>query len=434
MANPPRQSAARAETPSSDAASVPAPGWSLLAILMVTYSFSWMDRFLLIVMIDPISKDLNISNTQIGLLTGFGAALLYSLAGFPIARLADRKSRSLIIATTLGIWSAATSAIGLVRSFTALAVLRCGIAVSSAGCSPAAYSLISDSFPPTRRGTAIAIYSLGIPIGTWAGLMLGGIAADSIGWRYAFPLLALPGVMFALFVLFFLREPVRGRFDAHEGETARTYSIGEAARFLVTNKALMAMAFGFALLSFATTSFETWIPTYLIRANGLSAGEVGTVSGLAQGLMGIIGALFFGIVSDRLSRRDKRWYIYVPLLCGLIASPLILLFFTLPKSSAYICYFVIEFLVSGYAPPLFAACQMLLPPRLRALGMATILFILNVVGTGLGPSVTGWLSDLIGGHGPAGGLGPAIMAVQGAALFGLLSLLIGVSHFRRATS
>jgi predicted MFS family arabinose efflux permease len=432
MAERIRQGMAHGDFSSRDAAPAPA-AWPLLAMLMVTYSFSWMDRFLLIVLIDPISKDLHISNTQIGLLTGFGAALLYSLAGFPIARLADKRSRSLIIGTTLGIWSTATAAIGLAQSFVSLALLRCGIAVSSAGCSPAAYSLISDSFPPTRRGTAIAIYSLGIPIGTWAGLMLGGIAADSIGWRLAFPLLALPGVVFALIILFFLREPTRGRFDDHEAEATRTYSLGEAARFLITNKALMALAFGFALLSFATTSFEAWIPTFLIRANGLSAAEVGSVSGLAQGLTGIIGALFFGIMSDRLSRRDKRWYIWIPILCGLVASPLIVLFFSLPKSAAYVCYFAIEFLVSGYSPALFAACQMLLPPRLRALGMATILFVLNVIGTGLGPSVTGWLSDVIGGAGPAGGLGPAIAAVQVAALFGLLSLVIGIRHFKRAT-
>lgn len=414
----------------SSVPSISSGAWLTLISLTLAYSFSWMDRFLLIILIDPISRDLHISNTEIGLLTGFGAALLYSLAGFPIASLADRKSRSLIIAVTLGVWSAATGAIGLVRTFTSLVALRCGIAVSSAGCSPAAYSMISDLFPRRLRGTVIAVYSLGISIGTWAGLTLGGVASDSLGWRCAFMILGLPGIVVALVMAFMVKEPVRGRYEGEHTGAKHDYSLRDTVLFFAGNRDLTAIALGFGFLSFATSSFENWIPTYLIRADTLSAAEVGSVSGLCQGLMGIVGALCFGILSDRLGRRDKRWYLWVPILCGLISSPLILLFFALPKGWSYTCYFAIEFFVSGYSAPLFAAGQMLLPSRLQAVGMAGILFVLNVVGSGIGPSLTGIASDMIGGSTPAGGLGIAIMVMQIGTLFGVVALMTAAPRFR----
>lgn len=405
--------------------------WPILLLLTLVYSFSWMDRFLLVILIDPISRDLNVSNTEIGLLTGFGASLLYSLAGFPIARLADRGSRISIISIALGLWSLLTAAIGVANSFVTLALARFGIAISSAGCSPAAYSLIADIFPPKRRGTAIAIYSLGISLGTWAGLTLGGLAADTFGWRNAFLILGLPGALFATLLFVFVREPTRGRFESGEADALRDYSPREALGFVLGHRAFVGIALGFGFLSFAASAFENWVPTWLIRAQGLSATEVGSVSGFFQGVTGFFGALFFGILSDRLARRDARWYLWIPMGCAAVAGPLILLFFLMPKMGAYACYFVIELCVAGYSAPLFAASQMLLPPRLRAFGMAMILFVLNVLGMGLGTFVTGWVSDLIGGSGPAGGLGTSIMAMQVVGLLGIVALVIAAASFNR---
>lgn len=404
--------------------------WATLLLLTLTYSFSWMDRFLLIILIDPISRDLHVSNTEIGLLTGFGASLLYSLSGLVIAPLADRRSRSRIITLALGSWSALTAAIGFAGSFATLALSRFGIAVASAGCSPAAYSLISDLFPAHRRGTAIAIYSLGISLGTWAGLTLGGLIADTYGWRNAFLALGLPGFALAVIVGLCLREPTRGRFETGAANVDTQYSAREALRFFLGHRGFRGIALGFAFLSFAASAFENWVPTYLIRAHGLSATEVGSVSGLFQGLTGIVGALFFGILSDRLARRDRRWYLWVPLICACITGPLIALFFQLPKAGSYVCYFLIEFCVSAYSAPLFAASQTVLPPRLRALGMATILFFLNVIGMGLGPFLTGYASDLIGGAGPVGGLAQAIVLMQGVGLLGVAVLFIAARSFR----
>lgn len=401
------------------------PGaWLALALLTLTYSLSWMDRFLMVILIDPIGRDLHVSNTGLGLLTGFGASLLYALAGFPMGRLADQHRRNRLVSLTLGGWSVLTGVIGLAVSFPMLAFARMGMAVLSAGCSPAAYSLIADLFAPVRRGMAIAVYSLGISIGTFAGLSLGGLVADKLGWRAAFVCLAMPGIVLALVLAFALKEPVRGRFDGQGADGDRHYSLCETWRTLAGQPAFLGLAVGFGLLSCAASSFENWIPTWLIRARHLSTTEVGALSGVAQGLVGIGASLLFGALTDRLAMRDRRWYVWIPVICGACVLPLIIGFFMAPRGLSYGLYLAIEFLVSGFSAPLFAACQMLLPPRLRAVGMAAVLFALNVVGMGMGPSMTGFLSDRLSASSPAAALGQAICVMQVAGVFGIAVLLM----------
>lgn len=410
-----------------------APGaWFALALLTLTYSLSWMDRFLLVILIDPISKDLHVSNTELGLLTGFGASLLYSLAGFPMGRLADQHRRNRLIAMTLSGWSALTGFIGFAASFPMLAAARFGMAVLSAGCSPSAYSLMADLFAPARRGMAIALYSLGISIGTFAGLSLGGLVADHVGWRAAFMWLSLPGMVLALVLAFVLREPRRGRFDGATKDADRHYSLSETWQTLAAQPAFLAIALGFGLLSCAASAFENWIPTWMIRARHLSATEVGALSGVAQGLVGIVASLIFGMLTDRMTARDRRWYVWIPVLCACGVLPLVLLFFVLPQGWAFGCYLGIEFLISGFSAPLFAACQMLLPPRLRAVGMATVLFLLNTVGMGLGPSLTGVLSDHLPGAGEGAALGHAISLMQVTGVLGIVVLMMAARRIPAA--
>jgi len=171
--------------------------WIVLFLLCAVYSFNWMDRYVLVILLEPIRKDLGLSDTAAGLLTGFVFSSVYALAGFPIARLADRGSRRTVIAIAVAAWSVMTTGAGFARGFFTLAIARMGVAVCEAGCSPPAHSLISDYFPPRRRGTAMALYSLGISIGIWAGLSLGGEISERYGWRAAFFVLGLPGLLLA---------------------------------------------------------------------------------------------------------------------------------------------------------------------------------------------------------------------------------------------
>lgn len=397
--------------------------WIVLAMLVAVYSFSWIDRSLLIILIDPLSKDLHVSNTEMGLLTGFGSSLLYSLAGFPIARLADKGSRRLIITAALSVWSLLTALSGFAGNFIALAFTRFGIAISSAGCSPSAYSLISDYFPQKRRGTAIAIYSLGISIGMWAGLTFGGILEDHFGWRTAFMALGFPGVVLAVLFFLVVKEPRRGVYDTHLEGGDRQYSLPEAARHIFGHPTFIAIAIGFSLIAAANSAFENWIPTYMIRVNHMSSTEVGSISGLFQGITGFAGTLLFGFLADKLGSRDRRWYLWIPIFGFLIMGSAILLFFRCTGTPMYVCYFLIELSASAFYAPIFTASQALLPPRLRALGMATVLFLLNVIGMGAGPFLTGWLSDVLAAYGLDEGLAPAISIMQASGVIGIGFLL-----------
>lgn len=408
--------------------------WVALAMLVCVYTFSWIDRFLLIILIDPISKDLNVSNTQMGLLTGFGSSLLYSLAGFPIARMADRGSRKTIITAAVTTWSALTALSGFVGNFFGLAAARAGIAVASAGCSPAAYSMIADYFPQARRGLAIALYSLGISIGMWAGLTFGGVLEDSYGWRSAFLMLGVPGMAVALLFFLIVREPVRGAYDAGGADEGRQYSLREAAAHIAREPTFLLMALGFALASAATSSFENWVPTYMIRVQQMSSTEVGAISGLFQGVTGFFGTLLFGFAADRLAKRDLRWYLWMPLIGLAVMGPAVVLFFQARGAGAYALYFVVELAASAFTAPIFALAQTLLPPRLRALGMASIIFLLNVIGMGAGPFLTGWLSDRFTAGGAVEGLAPAISLMQFAGVLGGACLIAAATRLRRASS
>lgn len=405
-------------------------GWIALGMMTCVYTFSWMDRFLLIILIDPISRDLKVSNTEVGLLTGFAASLIYAVAGVPIARLADHGSRRTIIATALGAWSALTALAGVSTSFLGLALARFGVATASAGCSPAAYSMISDYFPQARRGAAIAIYSLGISIGMWAGLTLGGVLEDRFGWRSAFLMVGAPGLVLAALFRLVVREPRRGGHDADSCAADRRYSLREAAAHIMRHPAFLAIAFGFALLSAANSAFENWAPTYMIRVSRMSSTEVGSLSGLFQGATGFLGALIVGLLADRLGPRDRRWYLWLPIAGFAVMGPAVLLFFRSRGPAVYLCYFLIELSASAYSAPLFTAGQLLLPARLRALGMAAMLFVLNVIGMGAGPFLTGWFSDLFAGAGAADGLAPAISIMQISGVLGVACLLLGATRLQ----
>lgn len=382
----------------SPASVEPRPGghaWFVLALLTAVYAFNWMDRYLLIILVEPIRTDLGISDTSMGLLTGFAYALLYSIAGIGIGRWADHGSRKRLIALAVAGWSAFTMLSGLARGFFGLAAARASVAVCASGCTPPAYSLISDYFPARRRGTAIAIYSLGISFGIWAGLAAGGWINEHHGWRTTFLVMGAPGLLLALLVLACIREPRRGQQDGADGDQAG-YGWREGLALMWRRRAFAAITLGLALLSFGGSGFEMWTPAYLVRTLGLGTAEVGSLSGMVEGSAGIVGTLLAGILADRLGRRDERWYLWLPLLgVALIAPAEWLFLYHGSGPSLYAGYFLAILGTSSYTAPLMAVGQLLLPARLRGLGTAVMLMFLNIVGTGAGSFSVGLVSDLL---------------------------------------
>ena len=368
--------------------------WYVLAILLCVYSANWMDRYVLIILLQPIKHDLKLSDTELGLVSGFAFAIVYSLAGIPIARWADRAVRRSVIAGGLLVWSAMTGLSGLAANFAQLVAARFGVALGESACSPAASSLIADYFPAERRATAFAIYGVGISIGMALGLAVGGWANQLYGWRAAFFVVGLPGVALALILRLTIREPIRGQVETISVDHARYSSAAAAMRAILLRRSFLAYGIGLGLFSFSGNAFETWTPVYLMRAYHMQTGALGSRLGALDALSGLIGTLAGGLIADRLGRRDPRWYLWMPAAAVGMMIPLMFAFLHTGGSTMYGFYFLTEVCSSSYMAPMVAITQRVMPVHLRALSTALLYLLLNLIGPGAGPFVAGVLSDL----------------------------------------
>lgn len=404
---------------------IPRDSWVFLIILTLIYSTSWVDRSVLIILAEPIRKDLELSDSQMGLLTGLAFSLVYSLSGVAVARLADTRSRKTIIAASASLFGLMTTICGFAQGFLLLALARMGVAVAESGVSPAAYSMMSDKIPLNGRGTAIAIYSLGISIGTFIGLTGGGWIEARFDWRTAFIVMGLPG--FALGLLFFVlvKEPERGALEeagTSAGEGPQRMGFSKSLAFLAERPVFLAIALGFAFLTFGHGAFEVWAPTYLMRVKGIDMERVAIMSGLLQGAITIISSLAAGLIADRLSVSDLRWYIWVPLVGTAIAVPAEWLFFLGGSDRPWLYYLIAELGIATTSAPLLTVGQMLLPPQFRAFGMSIMLLLLNLIGTGGGPSLVGAMSDLLRPLLGMNSLAAAILSAQLGTIAGVVFL------------
>jgi len=360
-----------------------------LGLLVVVYIFNFIDRQILSVVAPLIQKEFAFNDAWLGALTGPAFALFYTFVGIPIARWADVGVRRSIIALALLVWSGMTALTGYAQSFTHLALARVGVGVGEAGCSPPAHSLISDMFPINWRGTALSIYSLGIPIGGALGSALGGWLGQAYGWRMAFVVVGIPGVLLALIVRFTLREPPR------TGTAPATRdSVWQVLGFMLRMPSFGYMSAGAALHAFYGYGAASFIPVFLIRVHGMSLAEVGAWLGLIALTTGTLGTFLGGFISDRLAGRDARWYMGVPAVASLIGVPFTFLFYLWPDArTAILLSIPAAVLGPFYLGPTFAMTQSLVKPHMRAVASSILLFIINLVGLGLGPLFVGLLSD-----------------------------------------
>ncbi|MBT5518415.1 MAG: MFS transporter, partial [Rhodobiaceae bacterium] len=272
-----------------------------LAILVVIYTFNFIDRQILSILLEPVKSELGLSDTAMGMLTGFAFAMFYATLGIPIARFADRTNRRNLIAGALGIWSIFTALSGLAQNFWHLLAARIGVGVGEAGCSPPAHSMIADYYPAEQRATALGIYSLGIPFGIMFGLFAGGWINELFGWRAAFFLVGVPGILLAVITRFTLREPPRGLAEGRV-DTGEQPSVRETLTFLWAKKSFRHMSFAAALTAFVGYGFITWAPSFLIRSFGMGTGEIGTWFGLILGVAGGIGIALVYIAKEKRTR------------------------------------------------------------------------------------------------------------------------------------
>jgi predicted MFS family arabinose efflux permease len=360
-----------------------------LGLLVIVYVLNFVDRQILTILAKPIADELQFSDTQLGLLTGPAFALFYTFAGIPIARWADVGMRRSIIALALLIWSGMTALTAGAANLTQLALARVGVGVGEAGCSPPAHSLISDLFPLERRATALAIYSLGIPIGAALGSLIGGWIGQLYGWRIAFLAVGLPGVLLALIVRFTLREPPRAVVHGRE-------SVRQVFAFMLRRRAFVHMSIGASLHAFTGYGAASFIPVFLMRVHGFELGPLGTWLAAIGLTTGVLGTFLGGAVSDRLAVADVRWYMRVPAIASILGLPFSFLFYLWPEAQTAILLSVPGALLGPiYLGPTFAMTQSLVRPNMRALASSLLLFIINLIGLGLGPWFVGMLSDAL---------------------------------------
>ena len=366
--------------------------WTVLVILTLVYTFNFIDRQILVILQEPIKLELGLSDAQLGLLTGFSFALVYVTAGIPIAWLADRSNRRNIVAASLAFWSAMTALSGLVQNFGQLLAARLGVGIGEAGGSPPSHSMISDYFPPQNRGTALSFYSMGIYVGILFGYAAGGWIAENFGWRTAFFLVGIPGIAYALLVLWVVKEPRRGRWD--EGGTPPKSSFKQTWDCLRQRPTFWWISIGCAFSAFISYGNGNFMPSFLIRSHGMSLTEVGLALGLIAGISGAIGTFLGGFLADKLGVRDVRWYLWIPMLGGL--GSLLPAYYTLlgdNKTLIIAAMVPSQILSTLYLGPCIATCHNLVSPGMRAMASAILFFVLNMIGLGLGPLTVGLLSD-----------------------------------------
>jgi len=366
-----------------------------LVILTIVYSFNFIDRQLLAILQENVKADLGLSDSQLGLLTGFAFAAFYVTAGIPIARWADRGNRRDIVALSLFLWSFMTAISGLVQNFTQLLLARIGVGVGEAGGSPPSHSIISDIFPPNERATALGFYSMGVSIGILFGFLAGGWLNEYFGWRVAFAVVGAPGILLAVILRMTLAEPVRG-LNEQRADNATPVPILQVLALLWSRRAFRHMAFAAALNAFAGYSTSNWTASFMIRSHAMSTGELGTWLALTMGLGGAIGVFSGGLIADRLARRDQRWYLWLPALTGFVCVPfMIMVYLADGPYTALALGIVPGVLFNVYLGNTIATTHSLVGLRMRALSSAILFLILNIIGLGLGPWTTGMLSDYL---------------------------------------
>lgn len=372
--------------------------WYIVGVLTLVYIFNFVDRQIISVLQEPMRAELGLSDTQLGLLQGLTFALFYVSMGIPLARWADVGVRRDVVALAVGVWSVMTAMCGIAQNFTQLLVARIGVGIGEAGGSPPSHSMISDLFPPGKRALPLAVYSSGITFGVFLAYVFGAWVSDRFGWRSVFIALGLPGVFLALLVRLTVREPARGRHDP-PGADRHPPAVGEVIRRLFSSRTFVHLSLAAALHAFVAYGVSAFLVSFYVRTYAIPIDAISTVAlplGFIIGIGGALGAFAGGYLSDRLSIRDPRWALWVPGAATLIVVPFAaaailsrdfstsLLLYALPLALGYV-----------YLGPTLATTHALVAPRMRALASAVLFFIINLIGLGFGPTVTGIISDAL---------------------------------------
>ena len=370
----------------------------VLCILVLVYTFNFIDRQIVGILAIPIKEDLGLTDTQLGLMGGLAFALLYTTLAIPIAMAADRMSRTWIMTGALVVWSGMTAVCGMAQNFWQLFFARVGVGIGEAGGVAPAYSLISDFFPPNQRARALSVYSFGIPIGSALGIVFGGIIATLVDWRFAFLVVGVAGIILAPIFRLTVREPVRGAFDVG-GSQSGAASLTEIMRVLLRKPSFWGLSLGASFSSMMGYGLFFWLPSFFVRSFEVTLLNASLVYGAILLVGGIAGTWLGGYLADRFGEKNRAAYARIPAFAFLAAVPFYLVGVLSPTLLISVLVMVVPTALGlAWLGPVISAVQHLVPPNMRATASAIFLFVNNLIGIGVGTLAIGAISDGLQGR------------------------------------
>ena len=366
-----------------------------MLILALVYMFNFIDRQILAILLPAIRDEFQVGDTVLGFLTGTAFALFYVTLGIPIARVADRWNRRNLLAASLAIWSGMTALSGLALNIWHLTLARIGVGIGEAGCSPPAHSMISDYYPPEKRSMAMGFYTLGISTGIMFAYLAGGWVVENYGWRQAFFIVGIPGLILAAIVRYSIVEPQRGASE-DRSDSGSHPPLAEIFRFLLGRKSFVHMGVGAGLSSFVGYSVVNFFPSYIVRSFDMGLAELGFWLGIIIGIAGGAGYFGGGIIADKLGRESRRLSFNF-LAVSMLVSVVFYVIVFLAQSIGWALLMLVPptAVANFYLPTVLAQAQSLVSLRMRAVASAIVLLLINVIGLACGPLLTGMLSDAL---------------------------------------
>lgn len=404
---PARTGAAAEPAAAPDFSPSPAYRRYVLWLLLLVYIVNFIDRNIVYILIEPIKIELRLLDWQLGLLSGVAFGLVYTGLSFPLAVMADRRNRAILIGACLAVWSGFTALCGLAQSFAQLLIARAGVGVGEAGCVPSAHALITDYTPREQRASALAFFSLGAPIGSTLGLLLGGLMTDYFGWRTAFLVAAAPGFVLAVLITATVREP-RSRPAAAIAPRANGPTLSATLRHVMRKPAFWRMGVAAGIRAFLGYGQGPFFASFIYRVHGpdltalalgwglRDATFVGLLVGVLSGVGGVLGTMVGGWVCDRHAARDARVLAAVPAAAALIATPLMVAQFLVPSVTWVLVFvFLSNLFATVWFAPVYSAAQSMVPAEMRAKSSAIMIFMINFIGLVFGALLVGGLSDFL---------------------------------------
>jgi MFS family permease len=371
----------------------------VLGVLFTVYFFSSVDRSIFGILAQPIKEELLLADWQLGFLTGFAFTAVHVLFGFPMARLADKGNRVSILSLCIAFWSLMTAVSGMCVNFLQLSLARMGVGVGEAACMPVSHSLISDYFPPGKRTKSLAIFGLGYPIGALFGMVIGGVVLDHWGWRAAFYVVGLPGILVALLTWRVVKEPQRGRFDA-QGADDPTFSdprsFREVSLMLWRSPVLRQMLIALTLTSVFTSPTSTFLGPYLVRRFPISYTELGFIMATTMMLGASISTYGGAVIAQRLARTDERWLMWFPAITLAAGAPL---YVTALAQSEWLYLAIWMFfgalINATFLAPSYTVLHNTIPPGGRAKAVVIVTLFMSFIGFSVGPLIAGVANDVV---------------------------------------